>query len=55
MLHLAAAGRDLLALAGALTAGAWVLRWNLTRPLESFAVPAVHLLRVVDDTNFEHS
>lgn len=55
MLHLGAAGRDLLALAGALTAGAWVLRWSRKRPLESLAAPAVHLLRVVDDTKFEHS
>jgi hypothetical protein len=55
MLHLGAAGRDLLSLAGALTAGASVLWWNRKRRPESLAGPAVHLLRVVDDTKFEHS
>jgi sigma-E factor negative regulatory protein RseC len=55
MLLLGAAGRDLLVLACAVAGGALALRWNRTRPSQFPGALAVHLLRVVDDTKFEHS
>jgi sigma-E factor negative regulatory protein RseC len=54
MLQAGTAGRDLLTLAGALAAGAVALWRNRARPVGYPAALAVHLLRVVDDTQFEH-
>lgn len=45
-------GRDLLALAGAMIAGAAVIWRNRARPVEFTDAPAVHLLRVVDNPEF---
>lgn len=49
------AGRDFMALAGAIAAGAAAVRWNRARPAESADAVTVHLLRVVDNTEFEKS
>jgi sigma-E factor negative regulatory protein RseC len=47
------AGRDFMALAGAIAAGALAVWWNRARPVESADAETVHLLRVVDNTEFE--
>jgi sigma-E factor negative regulatory protein RseC len=47
------AGRDFLSLAGAAAAGAVSLWRNRARPVGTPAAFAVHLLRVVDDTEFD--
>jgi sigma-E factor negative regulatory protein RseC len=52
VLQMGSGGRDSLTLAGAVVAGAVALWWNRARTPGVPDALALHLLRVVDDTNF---
>jgi positive regulator of sigma E activity len=48
-------GRDFIALAGGIAAGAAAVWWNRGRPVKDAGALTVHLLRVVHNTEFERN